>query len=151
VRLIARAAAGVAGTGLAIFAGVGAMGDETTRDQTGAIVESGGLGAFAMRVGDCFDEPDAEQVVSVEGLPCDAPHDAEVFALWDLEHEVFPSEEEALLEEAWNGCFASFEAYVGAPYENSTLDIWVMTPTAQGWSGGTVKWCATCTTSRATS
>lgn len=136
MRLVGRAVAGVVGTGVAIFAGAGAMDDDTTRSETGAIVEAGGLGAFVMQIGDCFNEPDGDQVVSVEGLPCTSPHDAEVFALWDLPFASLPTDDEAVLDTALNGCYSYFEGYVGATYESSSLDIWVFTPTPESWENG---------------
>jgi hypothetical protein len=158
MKLVLVAAAAVAGAGLAIAAGVTATDDYTVRDASGRIVESGDLGALAMRIGDCFDDPersivfdteddadniadaptadpDSNQVVAVQGVPCTSPHDGEVFAIYELPYEDLPSETK-LADDAWFGCYQRFEDYVGTPYESSTLDIWTLTPTPEGWDAG---------------
>ena len=63
-----RLIAGAVVAGVAIFAGVGAYQDDTVRDETGAIVEGGGLGAFVIRTGDCLNLPEESLVQSVEAL-----------------------------------------------------------------------------------
>ena len=137
MRGMIRAAAGLVVGGVAVFAGTQATQDNTVRDDTGAIVESGGLGAFAMQVGDCFNDPgaDATQVQSVEGVPCGEPHDNEVFAEFDVEHASFPGEQE-VFEEGWERCLTYFDAYVGTPYEDSILDIGAFSPSVGSWAEG---------------
>jgi len=118
VKAIAKGIAGVAGLGVAAFAGTTALEDNTTRNDDGAITESGGLGAFQMRVGDCFNHAPAEDdefVASVEGVPCNTPHDNEVFAEFDVAPAaVFPGQD-AIYEEAWLGCLDRFEEWVRDP------------------------------------
>ena len=73
----------IAGTvigAVAIFGGAGLFDDDTVRGDSGEIIEGGGLGVFVMQDGDCFNLPDGDSVVSIEGVPCGDPHDAEVFA-----------------------------------------------------------------------
>ena len=73
---------------LALLAG--ACSTAVARNDDGTILARGRLAVFAMRVGDCFDDPD--ELVSGETLeldevlavPCAEPHDNEVFALFDL-------------------------------------------------------------------
>ena len=137
MRAVVKGIAGVAGIGVAAFAGTSAVDDNTTRNDQGTIVESGGLGAFQIRVGDCFNDPDpdAEYVASVEGVPCSVPHDAEVFAEFDAPNATFPGEDE-LFEQSWWDCLARFEGYVGLAYENSVLDVSAFTQTEAGWDAG---------------
>jgi len=60
--------------GVAVF-GIGSI-DNTTRNDQGAIVESGELGAFVTQVGDCFFElpQNAQGVSTVPGVPCTEAH-----------------------------------------------------------------------------
>jgi len=44
---------GAAIAGIAIFGGTAALSDDTTRKETGEVVEGGGLGASAVRIGEC--------------------------------------------------------------------------------------------------
>lgn len=71
----------------AIAAMVGACGgsagtsDDSTRDDTGRITEAGRVGTQALQVGDCFMEPvGGGSVLTVTGVPCTQPHDAQVIA-----------------------------------------------------------------------
>lgn len=102
--------------------------DETTQE----IVSEGDADVFAIRVGDCMNEASAETVSEVPVVPCDAPHDEEVFYDFTLEGDEFPGEE-AVLAQADEGCLAQFEAFVGIPYESSTLAFYAYSPTAEGW------------------
>lgn len=132
---VGKLVAGAAAAGIAVFAGAGALDDDTTRDGSGAIVESGGLGAYVMQIGDCFNDPGAGQVASVEGVPCSQPHDNEVFAEFELASGPWPGEA-ALAEDAWYRCLGHFERYVGAEYETSSLGFTTFTPVEEGWAEG---------------
>lgn len=139
MQAIAKGIVGVAGLGIAAFAGTTALEDNTTRNDDGEIVESGGLGAFQMQVGDCFNrsvDEDAELVASVEGMPCSVPHDNEVFAEFDVTPAAIYPGEDPIYEEAWFACQARFEDWVGRPYEESILEINVFTPSAGSWAEG---------------
>ena len=121
--------------GIAVFAGTNAFEDKTERSDTGQIVESGGLGAFAIRHGDCVQLPDESFVASVEGVPCDQPHDAQVYAEFDVTGDVFPGGE-ALDTMAADGCTQRWEPALG-PYDPaSNLDLSFFTPTEESWNQG---------------
>jgi hypothetical protein len=102
---------------------------------TGA--SAGPVAVSDLEVGTCFDDIDAglNEVSEVPAVPCDGPHANEVFAVLEQPGDEFPGEEEirGLAEE---GCFASFEDYVGAPIETSTLTPFPVTPTAESWARG---------------
>ena len=134
--LLKRVIGGAAIGGVAIFAGTGAFDDETTRTEDGHIVESGGLGAFAMRVGDCVQLPDenSDQVASVEGVPCTEAHDAQVYAEFDLATAGFPSDADmdAL---GVQGCTERWAAAIGSAYEADTaFDFTFFSPTETSWA-----------------
>jgi hypothetical protein len=127
---------GVVAGGIAIFGGVTATQDKTTRNDTGAIVEAGGLGAFALRVGDCFMAPkeNTEMVVSVEGVPCDAPHDGQVYATFAVPDA--PSFDAASVKtEADDGCMSRWISdWWGTYKENAEIDYSSFQPTADSWA-----------------
>ncbi|HVF14532.1 MAG TPA: septum formation family protein [Acidimicrobiales bacterium] len=110
--------------------------DKTTRNETGAIVESGGLGAFVMRPGDCFMAPEegTELVVSVEGVPCEAPHDGQVYALFDVpDTEIF--DEAGVEAQAGEGCMSRWSTELWGTYEeNMEIDIFYFTPSSESWA-----------------
>ena len=81
------------------------------RDSTGAIVDSGDVSAFEIRVGDCFDDEGVfsqgnSEVSKVPGIPCAQPHDNEVYAV----------------------------SFVGKDYASSTLDIATLYPSRDSWN-----------------
>lgn len=127
---------GLVGGGVAIFAGANAMDDDTKRDETGEIVEGGGLGVLAINVGDCIQLPDATEVQSVEGVPCTTPHDAQVYAEYLLPAGDWPGQA-AMDEQSGFGCYDRWQAAVGTVYEDDTiLDFTFFNPTEAGWGEG---------------
>lgn len=121
--------------GIAIFAGTAADEDKTTRDEAGAITESGGLGVFKMKVGDCIGLPgdDAEEAQSVEGVPCAEPHDGQVYDEFTLTSADLPGKDE-LSDLAFNGCAERFFPATGMTMEQAEQhDIYFFTPTRESW------------------
>lgn len=121
--------------GVAVFGGVNAFGDDTTRNAHNEIVESGGLGAFAIEVGDCLNLPsEMNEVQSVEGVPCSQPHSAQAYAVFDLVGfgDAFPGSA-GFEEQAGDTCYQRFEGFVGVPYEESELYFMTLEPTAESW------------------
>jgi hypothetical protein len=112
---------------------------EVDRDANGAIVSGGNVDAFAMRVGDCFDDTavlgvdEAGEVSSLPGVPCADPHDNEVYAVFNVDVDSFPGDE-AMGELAFTQCLERFEGFVGTIYEESVLDITALYPSDQSWS-----------------
>lgn len=125
----------VVAAGVAVFAGVGAFGDDTTRNDAGQITEGGGVGAFVIRNGDCINLPDENLVASVEGVPCNLAHDAEVYSLFDMAaaSSSYPGAT-AVDDAAVDGCISRFHAFVGVAYEYSELDVFYLHPTQESWN-----------------
>ncbi len=133
---LGRAAVGlVAGVGLvgAGYAGLGGQ-DNSTRDEAGQIVEAGEVGAFRIRVGDCFNAEAADEIESVAGVPCSQPHDGEAYYAFFLpEGDGSYPGEDAVLEQAIERCLDQFVPFVGHDYQTSELDFWPMYPTEGSW------------------
>lgn len=108
------------------------------RDESGAIVKEGSVGAFQIQVGDCFDDTSSSynqltgEVSDLPGVPCSDPHDNEVFAVFDLKAASFP-EEDALSEMVFESCINRFPSFVGKDYESSSLDITTLYPSRESW------------------
>jgi len=107
---------------------------DVDRDDSGAIVGSGSVDAFQVRVGDCFDDSSAsvDEVSSVPGVPCSEPHDNEAFAVFDVSVTEYPGGEE-MGSLAYDSCLTRFEPFVGRDYQSSTLDITTMYPSRGSW------------------
>jgi hypothetical protein len=77
----------------------------------------------SLQPGDCFDEPgapdaatdEARLVGEIEEVSCDAPHDGEVFARFDLPDAAYPGETD-VIDEADRRCLAQLSRY--------TMDAW---------------------------
>ncbi|MEN9710038.1 MAG: hypothetical protein RL441_30 [Actinomycetota bacterium] len=128
----------VAGTGLAagVAAGLGGY-DDTTRDDTGQIVNSGDISVFNVKVGDCLaGTPVGEGDVSdLVGVPCSEDHVNEVYAE-ELVTDLKDYDATALDDEANRFCEAAFESYVGISYNDSSLEFVYLAPSEESWAGG---------------
>lgn len=93
-------------------------------------------------VGDCFDwrdgsidEDGIEHVDLVTGIPCDSPHEYEVFHIAVLQPGPYPTQ--FRFDRVFDGeCLQQFENYVGTQWEVS--DVWadMLWPTEEGWNDG---------------
>ena len=70
-------------------------------------------------------------------MPCEEPHDNEVYAFTPLAGNpiIFPGDA-AAAEAALTACLDRFDGFVGAPFPTSALDILYITPTSEGWAEG---------------
>lgn len=83
-------------------------------------------------VGDCWSWAKTDAAVQ----PCSEPHQAQVYAVFDVRsQESFPGND-ALQSEASDGCYQRFEEFVDQPYETSELDIYMHWPTDETWASG---------------
>lgn len=114
------------------FLGFKAM-TEADRDGTGAIVDAGSVDVFQVRVGDCFDNVTAEEISSLPGVPCSEPHDNEAYASFNVPLDSYPAGD-GMYEVAFESCVERFESFVGRDYQSSSLDIYALYPTAEGWA-----------------
>lgn len=123
--------------GVAVFGGVSGFGDDTIRNDQNEIIESGGLGAFAIEVGDCLNLPSEEdfEVQSVEGVPCTQAHSSQAYAIFDLTgfSDAYPGLA-AFEEQAYEGCYERFQSFVGIPFEQSELYLGYLWPTEDSWA-----------------
>jgi hypothetical protein len=113
---------------------------QAERDEAGTIVGAGTVAADDLRVGDCFDDPSdlTDEIVEVEdvaAIPCDRPHDNEVFFAFDLTGDELPSDA-AIEELVGQECLPAFDDFVGTPYEESELDLFAIWPTEASWLQG---------------
>jgi hypothetical protein len=95
----------------------------------------GGQSVFEMEVGNCFDDVEFGEVQSLPIVDCSQPHDNEVYAIFDYDGAEFPGQE-AINDVARELCLDRFEAYVGAPYATSVLEVFPITPTEDSWDEG---------------
>jgi hypothetical protein len=108
-------------------------GDETSRDESGEVVEGGDVGSLSLNVGDCIESAAVGSVTDVPVVPCSDPHDSEVIALFDMEDGDFPGAAEAQ-SIAQTECTGSlFTDYVGLDYQSSIYGVSFLVPTEETW------------------
>jgi hypothetical protein len=112
---------------------------QAERDADGTIVGAGTLAADELGVGDCFDDEPTDgevtEILDVPAVPCDEPHDNEVFHAFELDGDELPSEAE-IEERVDEECLPAFDRFVGTAYEESELDLVSIWPTAGSWDDG---------------
>jgi hypothetical protein len=94
---------------------------------------------YVPAIGDCFDRrvvgaPPSTTTITLV-LPCALPHLDEVYATYDYPGADYPGPN-VLQQFAKQRCVANFAAYVGAPYETSTLALDYALPDQAGWGNG---------------
>ena len=117
-----------------------AVEDASSPDASGAGSGGEAIESPDLRLGDCFNDPDAlgvgpdEEYVSgvLERLPCDEPHALEVYHVADVPGGAYPGED-ALLDEVQQACLTAFTDFVGVPYEDSVIEVIYYYPTVQTW------------------
>lgn len=130
----AAVALGISLTGCSAINGLLGSGD-APRDDEGNVTEEANIDVFSLSVGDCMPESDTTgEITDVDVVKCTEPHVDEVFYEFELPDGDLPSDDEitAAVEKE---CVPAFNEYVGSDYyEESTLDFWWITPTADTWS-----------------
>jgi hypothetical protein len=105
----------------------------------GVLLSSCGPGegaVSALRVGQCLNQPGSTtDIEEVEVVPCDDPHDLEVFALVELPEGPYPGDS-GLSDAAQPACADRFAAYVGVEPAESVLATGFLIPSEDGWDGG---------------
>lgn len=106
--------------------------------ETGEVTEEvENADVFAIRVGDCLNTADldaTDEISDVPIVPCDQPHDDEVYFAFTLDGETY--DEDAITAEADSTCIAEFETFIGLAHDSSELEFWPMYPTQGSWDGG---------------
>ena len=112
---------------------------EAARDDSGAVASEGAVDPLDVEVGDCVKEPTASgtatEVESVSAVPCDQPHDGEIYATFDLPDGEFPGDEQVSTA-GEQRCVEEFATYVGISYEESAYELSTLFPSQETWEQG---------------
>jgi hypothetical protein len=144
--MLKRLVVGVAGVATAGAVWMGVAGeDHTTRDKGGQITNSGQLGAFVTKVGDCMndfphmDPGGGATVKTVTGVSCAEAHHWQVFDKQNLTLSIY--DKNLVIKGAELLCWKSSKALVLtmsqsklSEYQNS--DTTYMAPTQPSWEKG---------------
>jgi len=96
------------------------------------------VSVLELEVGTCLndvDQPLAQDLTEIPSVPCDQPHQSEVFAEVVLDDGEYPGVDEvtALAQDA---CMVEFEQFVGLDFAASGLNYHYYYPTASSWAVG---------------
>lgn len=86
-------------------------------------------------VGECIVSSElGSEITEIPTVDCSEPHDAQVVGKFDVDSDGdFPGND-AIREEAFDGCLAAFEDFVGVALEDSqSLDVQYIGPSSQSW------------------
>jgi hypothetical protein len=112
--------------------------DGPARDDSGRVTGAQEISVLGLETFDCFNDPEPDELGEIERLevlPCEQPHDNEIFHSFTLAEGPMPAQDE-IFGLAANQCFPAFDAFVGIEFEISALDIFPLTPTLEQWEGG---------------
>jgi Domain of unknown function (DUF4190)/Septum formation len=121
-----------------VLAIIGANTNKPTRSaSTGQITHSGKINVFSLQVGDCFDNPvNAQSVNDVTAIPCNQPHNAQIFAKFKLTGSDFSYPGTAQVTKlATNGC-NSRTGSVDKSMTTSAMGIRLLFPQESSWITG---------------
>ena len=120
---------------VAVLALAGCSDDGPDRGEDGRITSAGDLSVFDLVPGDCvvYDDSLESANETLPVVPCDEPHEGEVYALVEIDDlDAYPGERE-LSNRAELECLARFAGYVGVELADSTLCTTYMIPSIRGW------------------
>ena len=109
-----------------------ALVDNSIRNELGAIESAGQVGVLRLLPGDCFQLGD-EEIESVDAVPCEEKHVAEVFAVFDLANSNWPGAG-AVSQLAKSGCLDRFRSATGHNFDPVHMAITGYAPSEDSWS-----------------
>jgi hypothetical protein len=102
------------------------------RDATGEVAEGGDLSVFEVQTGDCLTGvTETEAATSVEAVPCDQLHDAEVVTSFELPDEGWPGLD-PVIGQAEARCAQSTSELPSSPAVEEG-EVFYFHPTEQSW------------------
>ena len=125
----------VALTGCSALNGIlgGGSGDADRDEDTGQVTESANIDIFSLKLGDCKMESPSGLIEDADVVPCDQPHDEEVYYEITMDDGEFSEE---AVDAASQECIGdAYTTFVGITYDESALEVFPITPTKDTWDG----------------
>ena len=111
---------------------LGNGGGDAPRDDKSKVTESSSIGIFNLKLGDCKMSDTGTTISDTDVVPCDKPHDEEVFYEFKLADGEYDS---AAIDTEVEKCAGdAFTTFIGVAYDTSSLDVSYMTPTKETWT-----------------
>jgi hypothetical protein len=102
---------------------------------SGQVTQRGSLSIFALRFADCFNNPGTSTVLSVTETRCTQPHNAQVFAQFDLTGSSYPGAA-SLKQRANDGCATRAAGNLDRAKITNTMNLRFFFPQAGSWALG---------------
>lgn len=123
----------VALTGCSALNGIlgGGAGDADRDEDTGQVTESANIDIFALKLGDCKMASASGLIEDADVVPCDQPHDEEVYYEFTMKDGEFSEED---VDTASQECIGdAYTSFIGVAYDDSALEVYPITPTQDTW------------------
>jgi hypothetical protein len=86
-------------------------------------------------IGDCFDVRKDQSELREALVPCDVPHDDEIYHQFELPDGPYPGGD-TLHAEALAGCVDRFADFIGIPFDASELEVTTYHAGPDAWAAG---------------
>lgn len=114
--------------------------DRTTVDRdpdTGTITSGGEVSVLSLQPGDCVNGlEDGSLSLTLPAVPCDEPHEAEVYSVFDVTLDGGWPGEDPILDEAQSRCLEDLERDFPETYADDQVDIFYVYPSEDTWRNG---------------
>ncbi|MEZ5096925.1 MAG: septum formation family protein [Nocardioides sp.] len=118
--------------------------DAVPRDSSGHVTERTQVPSTDIELGDCLDDDQMAglergsttqaEVMTVELVPCDQPHQFEAYVVEDLAGGDYPGAD-SVQKQTQRRCAAAFKSFVGTGLRRSDLEVAYYFPVEQAWPG----------------
>lgn len=114
--------------------------DRNTADRdpdTGTITSGGEVSVLSLEPGDCVNGlEDGSLSLTLPAVPCDEPHEAEVYSVFDVTLDGEWPGEDPILDEAESRCLEYMERDFPETYADDQVDIFYLYPSEDTWRTG---------------
>ena len=108
---------------------------EATRSASGEISGRGDISVEDLRLGDCLNNLEEGTQLSVPAVPCAEPHEAQVYAVTDLEPGPYPGDE-MITAETERRCLDLMKTDFPDAFADESVQVFFFHPTSASWAQG---------------
>ena len=109
-----------------------------TRNDDGKVTTPGTVTLTSLKKGDCLNTDkiqDGVEFSTVPAVPCNQPHDAEIYAIFPLTGSTWPGNAKAA-SLAQAGCLSRMKTFLPSKSAQAKYDIYFIHPAESGWLHG---------------
>ncbi|MBB5872393.1 hypothetical protein F4553_005827 [Allocatelliglobosispora scoriae] len=110
----------------------------SARNSAGAVTTPGTVKLTTLKKGDCIDTSKIQEGVefsTVPAVPCNQPHDAEIYAIFSLTGSTWPGDAK-VADLAETGCTTRMKTFLPSKSAQAKYDIFFIHPAESGWIRG---------------